>query len=71
MALRERLAGNVRRLRALRGWSQESLGEHADLSQVYVSKIENALVATSVDAVAHLARALDMDPATLLEPHDS
>lgn len=51
---------------ARRGWSQELLGEHANLSQVYLSKVENARVACSVDTLAALASALDVGPAELL-----
>lgn len=65
--LRERVGKRVAALRAHRGWSQELLGEHADLSQVYLSKVENARVACSVDTLAALARALDVCPSELVK----
>ena len=64
--LRERVGRRIAALRARRGWSQELLGEHANLSQVYLSKVENARVACSVDTLAALASALDVGPAELL-----
>ena len=53
--LRSVLADNVRRAREQRGWSQEYLGEVSGLSQVYISQIETAKTAASVDTIEKIA----------------
>ena len=68
LALRKRVASNIKRLRNECGWAQEHLGEHAELSQVYLSRVENARVACSIDTVAAIASALGIDPVELLAP---
>lgn len=67
--LRLVLAANVRRYRNERGWSQERLAEKSKLTQVFVSRIETAKVAPTIDTVAALARALEVDPSLLLVTH--
>lgn len=66
LALRKRLASNIKRLRKERGWAQEQLGEHAELSQVYLSRVENARVACSIDTLAAIAFAMNVDPVVLV-----
>ncbi|WP_342777555.1 helix-turn-helix transcriptional regulator [Salinisphaera japonica] len=68
LALRKRVASNIKRLRNERGWAQEQLGEHAELSQVYLSRVENARVACSIDTLAAIADAMNVDPIALVEP---
>ena len=65
-ALRHRLACRVKAERRERQWSQEALGERANLSQVFISKLENERVAVSIDTLARLAAAFEFDPAHLL-----
>lgn len=65
LPLRVVMANNVRRLRTARLWSQEHLAERAGLSQVYVSQIETAKTAASVNTIEKLAAALGIDPEAL------
>lgn len=65
-ALRSVLAENVKRSRDTRGWSQEYLAERAGLTQVYISQIETAKTAASVDTIEKLARGFEVDPDFLL-----
>ncbi|MES1934602.1 XRE family transcriptional regulator [Salinisphaera shabanensis T35B1] len=67
--LRKRVAANIKRLRIDRGWAQETLGEHAGLSQVYLSRVENGRAACSVDTLASIARAFGVDPTVLVAAH--
>ncbi|HEY9086301.1 MAG TPA: helix-turn-helix transcriptional regulator [Candidatus Tyrphobacter sp.] len=64
------LARNLRRQRALRGISQERLADLAGLHRTYVGSIERAERNVSVDNIERLARALGVQPATLLDASD-
>ena len=68
--MRKRLAAQVRRRRQALGWSQEYLAERAGTSQVYVSNIESAARAVSIDIVERLGMALSVSPELLLSPPD-
>ena len=65
-SLRTVLAENVRAARESRGWSQEQLAEKAGLSQVYISQIETAKTAASVDTLEKLAGGLSLEPGELV-----
>lgn len=64
--LRRVVGRNVRALRKQKAWSQEMLGEQADLSQVYVSQIETGRTAASLDTLEKLGRAFNLEPDLLL-----
>jgi transcriptional regulator with XRE-family HTH domain len=66
--LRTVFAANVRHARGERGWSQEKLGEAAHLSQVYISQVENAGRALSIDSIEKIAVAFGVTAAELLTP---
>lgn len=63
---RQRLALRIRVLRAIRGWSQETLGELAGIHRTYISTIEQARGNVSLETLDKLARALDTTAAALL-----
>jgi transcriptional regulator with XRE-family HTH domain len=65
---RERLATQLRSLRAERGLSQEGLAELAALHRTYVGSIERRERNVSLDNVERLAAALDVDIVDLLSP---
>lgn len=67
MRLRDVLARNLRRLRNAKGVSQEELAGHAEISREYLSALERAAYAASVDVLERLAHALQVDPPQLLE----
>lgn len=67
MEIRRQVGANVRRLREARGWSQEELGEHADLHRTYISGIERGVRNPTVTIVAKLAKTLRVQPGTLLD----
>lgn len=69
--LRRILAANLRRERQMRKWSQETLAERAALSQVYISKLETAKAAASLDTIEALARAFGREPSELLHERSS
>lgn len=60
-SLRNRLGKNIRVLRKARGWSQETLGERADLSYKFVGEIERGLVNPSLDSLVKIANVLDVE----------
>lgn len=53
-------------VREAKGWSQQDLATHADLSQGYVSKIENGLLPLSGEALEVVAKVLDCPTSLLL-----
>lgn len=65
--LRQVFGANLRRERLRLKKSQETLAQEADLTQTYISQLESADWAASLDTVEKIARALDVDPATLLQ----
>ena len=66
MSIREVLARNLRRYRALRGLSQEELAHRADIDRTYISSLERLQYGATVDVVESLARALEVQPHELL-----
>lgn len=63
---REILARNVRLYRAQRSWSQKELASRAGISQTYVSQIESAMRAVSLDVAERIAWALNISLAELV-----
>jgi transcriptional regulator with XRE-family HTH domain len=59
------LARNVRRLRLERGLSQEELAAEASTRQALVSEIESGDANPTLDSLARLAQALQVDLAEL------
>ena len=66
ITLRERLAVNVRNERLARRWTQEDLGHRSGVSQRYISRLESAKSAITVDTIDKLAEAFEVDGALLL-----
>lgn len=65
--LRDVLARNLRLHRAERGWSQERLALESGLNRTYLSAVERSEQNISVDNIARLAAALNIDARDLLE----
>jgi transcriptional regulator with XRE-family HTH domain len=63
---RLKLAENVRRLRQLRNWTQETLAERCGLHHTYIGGIERGERNLGVDNIERLARALGVKPGDLL-----
>jgi transcriptional regulator with XRE-family HTH domain len=66
MKLRRIVAQNLRRLRQDRDLTQEELADLAGINRNYVGMIEREENAASVDVLESLAKALKVDPSTLL-----
>lgn len=66
--LRAILARNIRHARTQRDWSQEHLAERSGLTQVFVSRLETAKAAATVDTLEKLARAFGEPADALLRP---
>ena len=62
------IAANLRRLRAMRGLSQEALADHAGIHRTYLGSVERAERNVAIDNICRLASALDVDVRELLEP---
>jgi transcriptional regulator with XRE-family HTH domain len=66
MDLREVFATNLRRLRHVKGLSQDDLAYEAEVSRSYLSQLEKGAFYASLKIVGRLADALDVEPAELL-----
>lgn len=66
MNIREVFALNLKKYRRLRGISQEELAHVADIDRTYVSALERRVYSASLDVVASIAKALDVEPSELL-----
>jgi transcriptional regulator with XRE-family HTH domain len=67
MDIREVLARNLRIYRQQRGLSQEELAHKADVDRTYVSALERCVYGVSIDVLARLAVALEIEAADLLQ----
>ncbi len=68
MSIREVLARNLRRYRALRGMSQEELAHRADIDRTYISSLERLQYGATIDVVERLAVVLEVPAHELLMP---
>jgi len=66
--MRQIVARNLRRIRGERSLTQEELGFRAEVNRSYISDLERGKYSASVEMLDKLARALNVDPATFLEP---
>ncbi len=66
MEIRQIFAENLKRARKAAKLSQEELAFQADLDRTYVSHLEREIYSPTIDVVARLAKALELDPAELL-----
>jgi transcriptional regulator with XRE-family HTH domain len=61
----------IRELRIAKGWSQETLAEHANCSKMQISGLERGRPKLDVDWMRRLAAVLDVTPAELLNASDN
>jgi len=61
------LARNLKRLRARRGLSQETLADEAGVNRTYLGDLENANHSTTLNKLAALAKALGVKPSDLID----
>lgn len=66
-ATRTTLARNLRRLRALKGISQEALADLAGLHRTYIGSVERCERNVSIDNIEKLSAALGVTPSQLLD----
>lgn len=57
----------MRKLRATQGLSQEALAHDSGLNRTYLSSIERSERNVSIDNIARIAKALGVEPWTLLK----
>lgn len=60
MLTRERFVGQLKRLRASRGFTQEALTEKAGISRSYIARLELGQQAPTLGTLERLAKALKM-----------
>jgi transcriptional regulator with XRE-family HTH domain len=62
-----RMASRVKRLREVRGMTQEALAKKAGLSRGYLARLETARQDPRLSVVERLARALRVKASTLID----
>lgn len=67
MNVREIFSYNLKKYRRLRAISQEELAHLAEIDRTYVSALERQLYSASLDTIASLAKALNVEPYELLQ----
>ena len=60
------LATRLRQIRNEKDWTQEELGDRADLSVRYIGQIERNQTTPSIEVLGRLAKALGVSPGELL-----
>lgn len=66
MDIREVLGANLKRLRSLKGWSQEQYAFEAGIHRTYVSDIERGARNPTIEILVKLAKPLGVEPADLI-----
>lgn len=66
MEIRQRLACNLRRLRAEKGWSQEAFAFEAGIHRTYISDLERGSRNPSLTVLERLADPLGVTAAELI-----
>lgn len=69
MAIRSVFAENLKRIRAQRKLSQESLALKAGVERTYIGLLERRRNSPTIDMVERLAKVLKVRPDELLRPH--
>lgn len=67
MDIQNRLARNLRMLRAEKQWTQEHVSLEAGLTQTYISDLERGRRNPSIGVLEKLATVFDVPPARLLD----
>jgi transcriptional regulator with XRE-family HTH domain len=67
MDVRRRLGLNLKRLRRVKGWSQEEFGDRAGLHRTYVSAIERGVQNPTISVVEKLAQTLETTVGELVD----
>ena len=65
--LRDTVAKNMRRLRAVRGLSQEALAHECGINRTYLSGVERSERNISLDNIARIAKGLGVEAWKLLK----
>jgi len=65
--IQRRLMMKIKRLRAVRGWSQEELAKKAGLARAYIARLEIGRHDPSLSTVVKLAKALKVKVGELAE----
>ncbi|TAN45349.1 MAG: helix-turn-helix domain-containing protein [Nitrospirae bacterium] len=60
-AIKIKLGGRIRQLRKLRGYTQEKLDEKSGISYKFIGEIERGEVNPSLDSLASIASALNVE----------
>lgn len=65
---RRRIAVSIRRLRSIRGLSQEALAQRSSLSPRHLQKMEAGEVNVTIESLSRVADALSVDISELFKP---
>lgn len=69
--IRDVVGKNIRFYRQAKGFTQERLAEKIDISSSYIGYLERAQKCPSLELLAKISEALDIEPSLLLSPPDN
>ncbi|WP_256807505.1 helix-turn-helix domain-containing protein [Bradyrhizobium sp. Bra64] len=67
MDWRQVVAGNLRRIRRERGFSQEDLATDADVNRTYISKLEKGSTWVGLEVLVKISKVLQVEPTDFLQ----
>ena len=70
-AVRLRVGKNVRKLRKLKGWSQQQLAARVGNTQRHIGQVERGEVNVTIDILIEIATNLSVDPSDLFRASPS
>jgi transcriptional regulator with XRE-family HTH domain len=70
MEIREILAANLKRQRAVAGLTQEELAHRVGIDRTYVSSLERCVYAASIDLLDWVAKVFGVEAVNLLRKPD-
>lgn len=69
--LQSQIAANLKKIRLLRGMTQEQVAQSAEVAVRHLQKIEAAEINVTIDTLNRLATALDIEVASLMSKCES
>jgi transcriptional regulator with XRE-family HTH domain len=67
VALRRKVAGNIKKIRTQKGYTQERLAELSGFHYKYYQKIESGMVNLTIDSLERLAKTLKISVSKLFD----
>jgi putative transcriptional regulator len=67
LVFRKKVGKRIKDLRTDKEWNQDEFAFYASIHRAHIGKIENGLIAVTIDTLYKCARALEVEPNDLLK----